>query len=117
VRNINVTGGGTPTGQAGAVRGMGLPRALLQFERDLRGALKGEGLLTRDSRMKERQEKRPAGRAQNVSEYSQPSNRHWKFPAPLVQSAGFFAGWRSCFEEMECCNNSNHAPLLHYSNN
>src|SRR5690348_13166799 len=49
---INVSGGG-PNGQAGAVR-HGIARALLQFDAALRGALKAEGLLTRDSRMKER---------------------------------------------------------------
>jgi small subunit ribosomal protein S9 len=49
---INVSGGG-PNGQAGAVR-HGIARALLQFDVNLRGALKAEGLLTRDSRMKER---------------------------------------------------------------
>ena len=49
---INVKGGG-PSGQAGAVR-MGLARALLTTDTDLRPTLKAEGLLTRDSRMKER---------------------------------------------------------------
>ena len=49
---VTVTGGG-PNGQAGAVR-HGIARALLQFDANLRGALKAEGLLTRDSRMKER---------------------------------------------------------------
>ena len=49
---INVSGGG-PNGQAGAVR-HGIARALLQFDVTLRGALKAEGLLTRDPRMKER---------------------------------------------------------------
>jgi len=49
---VNVTGGG-PIGQAGAVR-HGIARALLQFDATLRAALKAEGLLTRDSRMKER---------------------------------------------------------------
>jgi len=49
---INVSGGG-PNGQAGAVR-HGIARALLQFDATLRGALKAEGFLTRDSRMKER---------------------------------------------------------------
>jgi small subunit ribosomal protein S9 len=49
---INVTGGG-PHGQAGAVR-HGIARALLQFDASLRPVLKAEGLLTRDSRMKER---------------------------------------------------------------
>lgn len=49
---VNVKGGG-PSGQAGAVR-MGLARALLLVDADLRPTLKSEGLLTRDSRMKER---------------------------------------------------------------
>jgi small subunit ribosomal protein S9 len=49
---VNVTGGG-PNGQAGAVR-HGIARALLQFDANLRTMLKGEGLLTRDPRMKER---------------------------------------------------------------
>src|SRR6187402_1183695 len=49
---VNVTGGG-PNGQAGAVR-HGIARALLQFDANLRPALKAEGFLTRDPRMKER---------------------------------------------------------------
>jgi small subunit ribosomal protein S9 len=49
---INVNGGG-PNGQAGAVR-HGIARALLRFDANLRPQLKAEGLLTRDSRMKER---------------------------------------------------------------
>ena len=49
---VNVTGGG-PNGQAGAVR-HGIARALLKFDAALRPQLKTEGLLTRDSRMKER---------------------------------------------------------------
>jgi len=49
---INVTGGG-PNGQADAVS-HGIARALLQFDASLRPALKAEGLLTRDPRMKER---------------------------------------------------------------
>ena len=49
---ITVSGGG-PNGQAGAVR-HGIARALLQFDANLRPALKAEGLLTRDSRMRER---------------------------------------------------------------
>ena len=49
---INVTGGG-PNGQAGAVR-HGIARALIGFDATLRAALKAEGLLTRDPRMKER---------------------------------------------------------------
>ena len=49
---VNVNGGGY-TGQAGAVR-HGIARALLQVDPDFRAALKSAGLLTRDSRMKER---------------------------------------------------------------
>lgn len=48
----NVRGGGI-SGQAGAIR-HGIARALLKVDPDLRGALKREGLLTRDARMKER---------------------------------------------------------------
>ncbi|HZQ47729.1 MAG TPA: 30S ribosomal protein S9 [Verrucomicrobiae bacterium] len=49
---VNVQGGG-PTGQAGAVR-HGIARALLKVDANLRPSLKSEGLLTRDSREKER---------------------------------------------------------------
>jgi len=45
--------GGGPTGQAGAVR-HGISRALLQYNGELRERLKAAGLLTRDSRKKER---------------------------------------------------------------
>jgi small subunit ribosomal protein S9 len=45
--------GGGPNGQAGAVR-LGIARALLQADAAHRPALKEEGLLTRDPRMKER---------------------------------------------------------------
>jgi small subunit ribosomal protein S9 len=49
---INVTGGG-PSGQAGAIR-HGITRALLEYNGDLRPALKQAGLVTRDPRIKER---------------------------------------------------------------
>jgi len=49
---VNVVGGG-PTGQAGAVR-HGIARALIKSDVNLRPSLKSEGLLTRDSREKER---------------------------------------------------------------
>lgn len=48
----NVQGGGL-TGQAGAVR-HGLARVLLKVDPQLKPQLKKEGLLTRDSRVKER---------------------------------------------------------------
>ena len=47
-----VAGGGV-TGQAGAIR-HGISRALLQYDEELRPALKKAGFLTRDPRMKER---------------------------------------------------------------
>ncbi len=47
-----VMGGGL-TGQAGAIR-MGIARALLRHDETLKALLGREGLLTRDSRMKER---------------------------------------------------------------
>ena len=46
-------GGGGVSGQAGAIR-HGLSRALLQYDEELRPALKKAGFLTRDPRMKER---------------------------------------------------------------
>jgi small subunit ribosomal protein S9 len=49
---VNVYGGGY-TGQAGAIR-LGVARALLQAEPESRPALKKEGFLTRDPRVKER---------------------------------------------------------------
>jgi small subunit ribosomal protein S9 len=45
--------GGGPTGQAGAIR-HAIARALAIMNQPLRGPLKKEGLLTRDSRVKER---------------------------------------------------------------
>lgn len=49
---VNVRGGGV-SGQAGAVQ-LGVARALVKADEDLRGTLKSEGLLTRDPRMVER---------------------------------------------------------------
>ncbi len=48
----NVKGGG-PTGQAGAMR-LGISRALLEVDVNLRPLLKAQGYLTRDPRMRER---------------------------------------------------------------
>lgn len=48
----NVSGGGVD-GQADAVK-LGLARALMQFNAELRKKLKSEGMVTRDSRGKER---------------------------------------------------------------
>ena len=49
---VKVTGGGY-TGQAGAIR-HGISRALLEANTEFRPALKANGFLTRDPRMKER---------------------------------------------------------------
>lgn len=49
---VNVTGGGV-SGQAGALR-HGIARALVKYDDKLRGILKNAGMLTRDSRVKER---------------------------------------------------------------
>jgi small subunit ribosomal protein S9 len=48
----NVCGGGV-AGQADAVR-LGITRALMLFNAELRGKLKAEGMVTRDPRAKER---------------------------------------------------------------
>ena len=45
--------GGGVAGQAGAIR-LGIARALVEFNAELRGALKKAGLLTRDPRQHER---------------------------------------------------------------
>jgi small subunit ribosomal protein S9 len=50
--DVNTNGGGL-TGQVGAVR-LGISRALIAENADFRGLLKPHGLLTRDSRAKER---------------------------------------------------------------
>ncbi|HEY8269187.1 MAG TPA: 30S ribosomal protein S9 [Xanthobacteraceae bacterium] len=50
--NCTVSGGGL-SGQAGALR-HGISRALVNFEPELRGALKKGGFMTRDSRVVER---------------------------------------------------------------
>ena len=54
-----VAGGGT-SGQAGAVR-LGIARALIEYNAELRKRLKKEGLLTRDARIKERKKYGMAG--------------------------------------------------------
>jgi small subunit ribosomal protein S9 len=54
-----VAGGGV-SGQAGAVR-LGIARALVEYNGELRKALKNEGLLTRDARAKERKKYGMAG--------------------------------------------------------
>jgi small subunit ribosomal protein S9 len=50
--NVNVCGGGI-SGQAGAIR-LGITRALMEVDPDLRKVLKPAGMVTRDPRAKER---------------------------------------------------------------
>jgi len=50
---VATTAGGGVAGQAGALR-LGIARALLVFNEELRVPLRKEGLLTRDPRAKER---------------------------------------------------------------
>jgi small subunit ribosomal protein S9 len=47
------TAGGGPNGQAGAAK-LGIARALIEFNAELRGKLKELGMLTRDARQHER---------------------------------------------------------------
>ena len=54
-----VEGGGV-SGQAGAVR-LGISRALIEYNLELRKSLKTEGMLTRDARAKERKKYGMAG--------------------------------------------------------
>jgi small subunit ribosomal protein S9 len=57
---LATVGGGGVTGQAGAVR-LGIARALVEFNAELRKQLKKDGLLTSDSRVKERKKYGLAG--------------------------------------------------------
>ena len=62
-----VAGGGV-SGQAGAVR-LGIARALVEYNAELRKPLKTEGLLTRDARAKERK-KYGLKRARKAPQYT-----------------------------------------------
>jgi len=64
---IKVTGGGI-TGQAGAIR-HGIARALVKANEQFRPLLRQEGLLTRDSRVKERK-KYGLKRARKAPQYT-----------------------------------------------
>jgi small subunit ribosomal protein S9 len=57
---LAIVDGGGVAGQAGAVR-LGIARALVAFDAELRKALKKDGLLTRDARTKERKKYGLAG--------------------------------------------------------
>jgi small subunit ribosomal protein S9 len=65
--SVKVTGGGV-SGQAGAVR-LGIARALLKADEEYRKTLREHGMLTRDSRAKER--KKPGlKRARKAPQYT-----------------------------------------------
>ncbi len=57
---LATTAGGGTAGQAGALR-LGIARALVRFDPELRARLKKAGLLTRDPRIKERKKYGLAG--------------------------------------------------------
>jgi small subunit ribosomal protein S9 len=57
---LATTAGGGVTGQAGAIR-LGIARALVGYNEELRSALRKAGLLTRDPRAKERKKYGMAG--------------------------------------------------------
>lgn len=65
--SVKVAGGGV-SGQAGAIA-HGLARALCEYDGEFRGALKKAGLLTRDSREKERK-KYGLKRARKAPQYT-----------------------------------------------
>ena len=65
--SVKVNGGGV-TGQAGAVR-LGIARALLKVDPDLRKVLRENGMLTRDPRAKERK-KAGLKRARKAPQYT-----------------------------------------------
>ncbi len=65
--NAKVHGGGA-SGQAGAIR-LGIARALIESDGNLRPVLKKAGLLTRDPRMKERR-KYGLKKARKASQFS-----------------------------------------------
>jgi small subunit ribosomal protein S9 len=60
--------GGGVNGQAGALR-LGIARALIELDPELRPQLKAEGLLTRDAREKERR-KYGLKKARKAPQYS-----------------------------------------------
>jgi small subunit ribosomal protein S9 len=65
--SVNVYGGGL-TGQAGAIR-LGITRALMEINPELRAILKPAGLVTRDPRSKERK-KYGLKKARKASQFS-----------------------------------------------
>ena len=66
---VVLTDGGGVAGQAGAVR-LGVARALVEFNAELRGRLKKLGLLTRDPRKHERKKYGQKGALQAWFQFS-----------------------------------------------
>ena len=65
--NVTVKGGGT-TGQAGAIR-LGVARALMEYDENLRSSLRRAGFVTRDARAVERK-KVGLHKARKATQYS-----------------------------------------------
>jgi small subunit ribosomal protein S9 len=65
--NVTVSGGGT-TGQAGAIR-LGLTRALMEYDEELRSQMRKAGFVTRDDRPVERK-KIGLHKARKATQYS-----------------------------------------------
>lgn len=65
--SVTVSGGGT-TGQAGAIR-LGLARALMEYDEELRSPLRKAGFVTRDARAVERK-KVGLHKARKATQYS-----------------------------------------------
>jgi len=86
--SAKVDGGGL-TGQAGAVR-LGIARALIKMDADLRGKLKKEGFLTRDPRETER--KNTASKAQGNVSSSRRDNLLLGAEALVIYICGPFSG-------------------------
>ena len=76
-----VADGGGVQGQAGAAR-LGIARALLAYDPELRGRLRKEGYLTRDSRGKER---RSTGKREPASGSSSQRGSYWPSAKPSGQ--------------------------------
>jgi small subunit ribosomal protein S9 len=87
-----VAGGGV-SGQAGAVR-LGIARALVEYNAELRKPLKSEGLLTRDARAKERKKYGMAG-ARKRFQFSKALRRTRRRVFGRDCHEGSTRGWRS----------------------
>ena len=89
---LHVAGGGL-SGQAGAVR-HGLAKALTYYEPELRGPLKAEGFLTRDSRVVERK-KYGRKKARRSFQFSKRCSFHAPAITPPERAAFLFVRFSS----------------------